>query len=156
MKRISLALAFALSAIALCPSSFPQTGAQKKPAEFDHQAIHVRDLQKSAAFYETILGLERMPDPFKDGRHVWFRMGSHDQLHLIGGAAEVAKQAMDVHLSFRVPSLEDFVTRLDQAQVKYVNSRAEERKMTVRPDGVKQVYFQDPDGYWIEVNNDKF
>ena len=22
-----------------------------------------------------------------------------------------------------------------------------------RPDGVKQVYFQDPDGYWIEVND---
>ena len=156
MQRISPAIAFALAAIALCPSTFPQTGAQKKPAEFDHHAIHVRDLQKSAAFYETILGLKRMPDPFKDGRHVWFRMGPHDQLHVIGGAAEVAKQDMDVHISFRVPSLEDFVTRLDQAQVKYVNSRGEERKMTVRPDGVKQVYFQDPDGYWIEVNNDKF
>lgn len=93
------------------------------------QAIHVRDLQKSAAFYETILGLKRMPDPFKDGRHVWFRMGSRDQLHLIGGATEVAKQDMNAHLSFRVPSLEDFVTRLDQAQVKYVNSMGEESKL---------------------------
>ena len=26
----------------------------------------------------------------------------------------------------------------------------------VRPDGVHQLYFQDPDGYWIEVNDDKF
>lgn len=156
MKRISVAIIFALAATGLCPFSFPQTGAQKKPAEFDHQAIHVRDLQKSATFYESVLGLKRMPDPFKDGKHVWFRIGAHDQLHVIGGAAEVAKQDMDVHLSFRVPSLENFVTRLDQMQLKYVNSKGEEGKMTVRPDGVKQVYFQDPDGYWIEVNDDKF
>jgi len=83
-------------------------------------------------------------------------MGAHDQLHVIGGAAEVATQDMDVHIAFRVASVEDFVNRLDQAQVKYVNSKGEERKMTVRPDGVKQVYFQDPDGYWIEVNDNKF
>jgi len=26
----------------------------------------------------------------------------------------------------------------------------------VRPDGVRQIYFQDPDGYWLEVNDSKF
>ena len=26
----------------------------------------------------------------------------------------------------------------------------------VRPDKVQQIYLQDPDGYWIEVNDDKF
>jgi lactoylglutathione lyase len=41
-------------------------------------------------------------------------------------------------------------------QVRYVNLKGEERKMTTRLDGVKQVYFQDPDGYWIEVNDNKF
>ncbi len=156
MKRNNIAITFSLAAIALCPFSLPQTGAPEKPAEFDHQAINVRDLQKSAAFYESVLGLKRMPDPFKDGRHVWFRIGAHDQLHVIGGATEVAKKDIAVHMSFRVPSLEGFVARLDQMQVKYVNFKGEERKMTVRPDGVKQVYFQDPDGYWIEVNDDKF
>jgi lactoylglutathione lyase len=25
-----------------------------------------------------------------------------------------------------------------------------------RVDGIKQIYLQDPDGYWIEVNDDKF
>jgi lactoylglutathione lyase len=73
-----------------------------------------------------------------------------------GGAAEVAKQDIDVHMSFRVSSLENFVTRLEQMQVRYVNLKGEERKMTTRLDGVKQVYFQDPDGYWIEVNDNKF
>jgi hypothetical protein len=26
-------------------------------------------------------------------------------------------------------------------------------KINVRPDGIKQVFFQDPNGYWIEVNS---
>jgi lactoylglutathione lyase len=155
-NRTNLAVTFALAAAALCPSTSSQSGARSNPAEFDHQAIHVRDLQKSSGFYEAILGLKKMPDPFRDGRHVWFRIGSHDQLHLIGGATEVAKQDMDVHICFRVPSVEDFVTQLDQAHVIYVNSKGEERKITSRDDGLKQVYFQDPDGYWIEVNDDKF
>jgi hypothetical protein len=29
-------------------------------------------------------------------------------------------------------------------------------KVTDRPDGVHQIYLQDLDGYWIEVNDDKF
>jgi lactoylglutathione lyase len=26
-------------------------------------------------------------------------------------------------------------------------------KINIRADGVKQIFFQDPDGYWIEVNS---
>ena len=26
-------------------------------------------------------------------------------------------------------------------------------KINIRADGIKQVYFQDPNGYWIEVNS---
>ncbi len=26
-------------------------------------------------------------------------------------------------------------------------------KVNIRADGMKQVFFQDPDGYWIEVNS---
>ena len=25
--------------------------------------------------------------------------------------------------------------------------------INIRADGIKQIFFQDPDGYWIEVNN---
>lgn len=36
-----------------------------------------------------------------------------------------------------------------------VRSRAGEGKVTLRSDGEHQIYFQDPDGYWIEVNDRK-
>jgi lactoylglutathione lyase len=147
----------ALSLLVFLPASllFSQFGSSAKPPEFDHIAIHVRDLAKSAEFYEKVIGLEKIPEPFKDGRHVWFRMGAHNQLHVVGGATEPSQQPIDNHFAFRVASLTDFMARLDQMQVKYRSFKGE-GKITSRPDGVRQIYFQDPDGYWIEVNDGNF
>ena len=146
-----LSLAMSLSASLL----FSQSGAAAQPPEFDHIAIHVRDLAKSVEFYEKVMGLEKIPEPFKDGRHVWFRIGAHNQLHVVGGAEDSPKRPIDNHFAFRVASLTDFMARLDQMQVKYRSFKGD-GKITSRPDGVRQLYFQDPDGYWIEVNDGKF
>lgn len=156
MDKITLSLV--LTAIVLATSmSMSQSGPVSRATEFDHTTVYVRDLQKSADFYDKVLGLERISEPFKDGRHVWFRIGAHDQLHVVSGATEAMKHDVNVHLAFRVSSFDDFVSHLDQMAIKYRKSIRDEGKGTsVRPDGVHQVYFQDPDGYWIEVNDDRF
>jgi lactoylglutathione lyase len=123
------------------------------PAVFNHQALYVRDLPESTAFYETVVGLKRIPDPFNDNVHVWLDIGHGVQLHLIGGATAVAQHHIDVHMAFAVPSVDAFVKHLDSLKIRYVNSRSVEGQVTTRPDGIRQVYFQDPDGYWIEVND---
>ena len=156
MSQFNIVAGFSVAVLALCAFSFPQDETPATTAEFSHQALHVRDIQKSASFYETVLGLKRVPDPFKDDRRVWFRMGDRAQLHLIGGAEEVATPDIDVHIAFRVPSVLEFANKLDGLQIRYVNSSQENSRITVRPDRVKQVYFQDPDGYWIEVNDERF
>jgi lactoylglutathione lyase len=98
-----------------------------------------------------------MPEPFHDGRHIWYRVGVHDQLHVIQGATAAVQPDVDVHLAFRVPDFSDFVRRLDRMGIPYRKSvHGDGKTATVRPDGVHQVYFQDPDGYWLEVNDDKF
>jgi lactoylglutathione lyase len=150
-------IAFILLLVGFLPGSFlsSQSGAPNKILEFDHTAVHARDLQKSAEFYEKVLGLERIPDPFKDGRHIWFRVGAHNQLHVVGGAAAVPEQDILVHLAFRVASLSEFMARLDKMQVKYRNIKGD-GKVSVRADGIRQIYLQDPDGYWIEVNDNGF
>jgi lactoylglutathione lyase len=124
--------------------------------EFNHTTVYVVDLDKSTSFYHDVMQLERIPEPFHDGRHNWFKIGEHGQLHVVGGAKAISPQDINVHLSFRVASLPDFMKHLDQLQVKYGNFKGETRVVQVRPDGVQQVYFQDPDGYWIEVNDDKY
>jgi lactoylglutathione lyase len=85
------------------------------------------------------------------------RIGPHDQLHVVLGATKPVDNDINVHLAFRVASVADFASHLDKAGVKYRKSiRGDGTVATTRPDGVTQIYFQDPDGYWIEINDDKF
>lgn len=155
-KESKVWFGFFLLVACLAPAArvFSQ-GAGNKYAEFDHTTVFVRDLQKSADFYEKAFGFERISEPFKDGKHIWFRMGAHEQLHVVGGATDGAHQGIEVHFAFRVGSLGDFMTHLDRMHVPYRNFDGD-GKVTLRPDQVRQIYLQDPDGYWIEVNDDKF
>lgn len=121
----------------------------------NHIAVYVNDLQKSADFYREIVGLREIPEPFKDNLHVWFSIGS-SQLHLIAGApAPDPKRNKYNHLCFSVQSIDDFIDRLRAHDIEYSNWAGESQEVTLRVDGVKQIYFKDPDGYWIEVNNDR-
>ena len=58
--------------------------------------------------------------------------------------------------SFTVPDLQKFTAHLDELHVKYGNWKGDSKEPQLRPDGIKQVYLQDPDNNWIEVNNDRF
>jgi lactoylglutathione lyase len=155
MKAIRIVLVLSLAALLPAGLLFSQSAPPRQSPELDHTTVYVRDLQKSAEFYEKVVGLEKIADPFKDGRHIWFRSGPHQQLHVVLGATEATVNNIDVHFAFRVASVPDFMTHLDHMQVQYRNFKGD-GKVSARPDGVRQIYFQDPDGYWIEVNDDKF
>jgi lactoylglutathione lyase len=152
---IRIALLCLLGALPAC-SFFAKAQMASQTPEFNHVTVYVRDVQKSADFYDKVMQLERIPEPFKDGQHIWFRVGAHGQLHVVGGATEATPHDINLHLAFRVASLSEFMAHLDQMQVKYRKLHGDGKPPQLRPDGVKQVYFQDPDGYWIEVNDDKF
>jgi lactoylglutathione lyase len=130
------------------------TKSEQRP-EFDHITLHVRDLEQSAQFYRGIIGLEQVADPFKDGKHLFFRLSAHTQLHLIPGAKGGTQHDDEGHFALRVLSVESFCTMLQQKHIKYFGSDDKEGVVTTRPDGIKQIYFQDPDGYWVEVNDSR-
>jgi catechol 2,3-dioxygenase-like lactoylglutathione lyase family enzyme len=119
-------------------------------AAFDHYAIFVRDLARSTEFYAQVMGFEQISEPFKDDCHVWFRIGGNLQLHIITPRHTEVPPTADVHFAFRVPSLPTFIARLSRLQIAYGDQRPD-GQIRVRPDGMLQIYFQDPDGYWIEV-----
>lgn len=121
----------------------------------DHIALHVVDLKISTRFYQEVIQLDTIPEPFHDGRHTWFTIGVRSQLHLISGAEPGVVHKKNTHLCFRVPSVEKFVIRLIQAKVPFEDWSGKSNGITTRTDGVKQIYFQDPDGWWIEVNDAK-
>jgi lactoylglutathione lyase len=76
------------------PTAKPQT------LTLNHIAVHVNNLEKSTLFYEQVLQLKKIPEPFKDGLHTWFSIGAAGQLHLIQGADANTKHNKNAHLCF--------------------------------------------------------
>ena len=127
----------------------------KTKARLNHIAIYVIDLKKSSDFYAQIVGLDTIPEPFHDGRHTWFSVGPKSHLHIISGATKKTEHDKNGHLCFSVLSVDDFITSLKKNNIPFENWAGEKNTYTIRVDGVKQIYFNDPDGYWVEINDAK-
>ena len=143
-----------LPLILLCCFS-KNTNAQTKP-HFNHTTIYVTDLARASEFYNKVMLLDTIPEPFHDHRHTWFSMLNHAQLHVVSGAKSDIPHDINIHLAFSVSSLPEFMQHLDQLNIRYGNWAGDQKIVQPRPDKVSQIYLQDPDGYWIEVNNDAF
>lgn len=146
MNKISLIFFFSVISLVTTAQS------HQKPV-LNHIALYVKDLNTSTDFYHKIIGLDTIPEPFHDGRHTWFSIGPQSHLHIISGAASKTFHDKNVHLCFRVPSIDDFLAVLIKNKIVYENWAGEKFTVTQRIDGVKQIYFKDPDGYWIEIND---
>ena len=131
-----------------------QSGKNQK-ATLNHIALYVVDLKPSTSFYHDIVGLDTIPEPFHDGRHTWFAIGPKSHLHLIQGATGKMQHDKNSHLCFSVSSVDAFTSVLKKNSIEFENWPGEKNTITTRVDGVKQIYFKDPDGYWIEINDAK-
>ena len=149
MKKIFVAIIAAFVMIAMPKLLW----AQSKPV-LNHIAVYVKDLKVSTAFYSDVIGLDTIPEPFHDGKHTWYGVSESSHLHLIQGAKEITKHDKNTHLCFSVTSIEEMISRLNKNKIPYESWTGEKMSVTTRVDGIRQLYFVDPDGYWIEINND--
>ena len=123
---------------------------------FNHLSLSVEDPERSANFYTSVLGLAEIPmPPGGTGKTRWLSLGEGKELHLVSLLKDQGvKINKAVHLALTTPSFEAVLKSLDKSNVMYSDwEGATPRKINIRQDGIKQVYFQDPDGYWIEVNS---
>ena len=120
---------------------------------FDHDALLVSDIAKSADFYKNVLFLKEIKSPIDNVDRKWFSLGGHYQLHLIKEDRPIQKNDVAMHFSVAVDDLDGYIKFLDKKGVAYTNWPTTEKAVSVRPDNVRQIYVQDPDGYWIEVND---
>ena len=149
MRSLSLILVLLATTFLNCVAQQPA-----KPI-LNHIAVHVNDLAKSTAFYLQIIGLDTIAEPFHDGKHTWLSMGNGSNLHLISGASLPTDHDKFNHICFSVPSLQAYIATLQNNKVIFENWVGEKSGITLRVDAVQQIYFKDPDGYWIEVNDAK-
>lgn len=142
-------LFFFLFLVLLTQASF----AQKKP-RINHIAFSVSELERSRIFYQEVINLDTIPEPFHDGRHVWFSVSENAHLHLIQNPPPIEIPSKNTHLCFSVPDIKRFVMKLQKDKIPYEDWPGKKSAITTRTDGIHQVYLQDPDGYWIEINDD--
>ena len=128
---------------------------QQQKARLNHTAIYVVDLKKSGEFYTRIIGLDTIPEPFHDGKHIWLQTAPHIQMHIIQGAAEAKTYYKNQHTCFSVGSVEVFAKMLADKKIAFEDVKGTANTITTRVDGVKQIWLQDPDGYWVEINDAK-
>lgn len=147
MKLVKLAL--------LCLLSGPLGLAQEFSFTYDHFALEVQDLQKVGDYYREVLMLEEIPHPSEPTGFRWFRISGNTQLHLIGKETVPVEDRKSEHLCFSVSDLDAFIAHLEQSQVPFWDWPGKPGAVTLRADGVRQIYLKDPESNWIEINTAK-
>ncbi|WP_047545930.1 VOC family protein [Psychroserpens sp. Hel_I_66] len=119
----------------------------------DHIALSVKNVNESIAFYQKVLQLKEIKNTASSSKTRWLSFGDGKQLHLIPRPDAEIKTNKAVHFALSTYDLKSFKEHLKTLEINYSDWRDTTEKNYIRDDGIEQVYFQDPNGYWIEINN---
>ena len=119
----------------------------------NHVALSVKDVNASADFYAKVLKFTEITNRTKNPGIRWFSIEEGKELHLISIVKENVTINKAVHFALTTSNFDAFVKALDIIKVEYYDWNLTAHKINIRADGIKQIFFQDPDGYWIEVNS---
>ncbi len=104
-------------------------------------------------FIKKVLDLNEITNKTKIEGVRWFSLGQGKELHLISTLKENVTINKAVHLALTTSNFDDFIETLNDMNITYSDWPGTPHKINMRADEIKQIYFQDPDGYWIEVNS---
>lgn len=120
----------------------------------DHVTLVVGDLERSAAFYVDLLGMQRVNRPGFNFPGLWFQAGK-SQIHLIQQHEGSSPSGLPTpppsagagrvfHFAFEVDDCPAAVETLKAAGIHV-------RGTGLRPDGYVQTWCHDPDGHVVEL-----
>jgi catechol 2,3-dioxygenase-like lactoylglutathione lyase family enzyme len=115
-------------------------------------ALYVEDLHAAETFYRNVLGLELFAAEYP--RHLFFRCGHgmllifHPQATLVGGDLPAHGSRGPQHVAFSIPEaeLDSWKARLQRHEIPITHE-------VVWPNGVKSIYFADPEGNSLELSS---
>ena len=150
MKKLLLILT-----IILCSS---YTIAQSNSLKLDHYTILVKDIEVSREFYTNILQLNEKETPWGEDLPrpvIFLDIGNNQELHITEDRNEKdnIKLHQILHLAYTAQDFDGYLEFLNEKGIEYGTWSSKNKKFQTRIDSVKQIYFQDPDGYWIEIND---
>lgn len=123
-----------------------------------HVSLPVRDLERSAEFYDRALGLPRLARPGFGFDGLWYGCGD-GQLHLIlnpgGTYRQGAVTGGDVHFALSTTDFDGVLAGLTAAGYSEDAAADDPRHLRVKRDsdaGFAQMFLMDPDGHLVEIN----
>lgn len=120
---------------------------------FNHLALAVKDVAQSMAFYQQLFDFKEIENTASNSKTRWLSLGEGKELHIIPRPEEKVKTVKAVHIAFSTNNFDVFMTDIKALNIPYFDWPGTPNTFNVRDDGIKQLYFQDPNGYWIEVND---
>lgn len=145
-----------ITAILLCLAYTSMLNAQDSTHfnfAFNHMALSVKDVDRSVEFYKKVFQFASITNRTQLDGIRWLSLSEGKELHLISRVKEPVTINKAVHLAFATGNIDAFVKHLDEIKIDFSDWPGTPHAVNVRADGIKQIYLQDPDGYWIEVNN---
>ncbi len=120
----------------------------------NHIALSVKDVNDSVAFYQRVFQLKEIENKASNSNTRWLSLNEGKQLHLIPRPNFEIKTNKAVHFALSTSNFDLFVKKIESLNIEYTDWHDVPNEIFIRKDGKKQIYFQDPNEYWIEVNND--
>ncbi|MGB0274560.1 MAG: VOC family protein [Flavobacteriaceae bacterium] len=121
--------------------------------QFNHIALAVKDVNESIFFYQKVFGFDEIENTASNSKTRWLSLGEGKELHLIPRPEAEVKVVKAVHVAFNTNNFDGFILHIESLKIHYSDWSGKASTYNVRNDNIKQLYFQDPNGYWIEVND---
>jgi lactoylglutathione lyase len=148
MRQVLMAVTILLSAVPASGHALPSA----PHIALDHVGIQASNLDRSVTFYETTLGLRQVPAPFPRDAARWLALGNGRMLHIVANGDSEAPHNRWDHFALSCSNLDAMIAHLDAIHVSWADMDGN-RAPQSRPDHVRQIFIQDPDGYIIEIND---
>jgi lactoylglutathione lyase len=121
----------------------------------DHIALLVRDLDETARFLTEVLRIREVPDPMGGKQIRWFEFGNAQRFHIQAGDISRTRVEKRTHFALSAPDFDAALAHFNAVGAEFSNMAGVPGEVNVRPDGMRAVFIQDPNGYWFEINDFK-
>ena len=119
----------------------------------DHIALLVRDLDETAQFLTQVLLIREVLNPM-GGTHIrWFEFGNGQRIHVQAGDIGRTHVEKRTHFALSAQNFDAVLAHLQALGAPFSDMQGTPGAVNIRPDGMRAVFLQDPNGYWFEIND---